>query len=666
MGKSLRQEFRDFIGSMVSFPQDFMGGFFGFAPSESGAEVNEMSAMSIAPFVGAIRMVSGAISTLPFRVWETLPDGSERIAPEHLLDDVLNNQPNPETTAADFWQTVMVHIFLTGNAYAEKSYNGAGQPAALYLRSPFRTFPYRRQDGALAYKTTDTPGGRERWILAEDMCHFRGMGLDSLVGLSPVKYLAREVLGNDLAAQSYSAKFFANDSRPGGYMKAANFLSPEKKKAAIESWIGAHSRGNAHAMALLDGGLEWQKVGVNPDEAQFILTRRLNREQISAITGVPVHFLGETVESRANMEQRSLEFLTYTLKPWNVKLEQVVNIRLFPKLGRGAGRFHARLDTTMFERATYADLLKGIQMGRFSGLMTVDEGRHLLGEQPYSDAQLKSKKPGDKLWQPVNMVVVTEESLTGNLPTQVTDDLDKPNDGGGQGGDDQSGGDGGGKTKGKTGQGGKRSDQEIKRYFRLFYPTFRDALGRISARKKVNEGDFQKALGPVLTQIASAFSFRADAEGENPALSLTTTEFVREYIGSLARRLKLNGNVDVVASEELKRSLRLLRDQCAPMFEEIADDDDRDDDRNDDLDERQRPIEVHVNPEIHITAPVQVQPMEVRMNIDLPRPQQRKVTAVRNADGSMEATVAEINTVQVQTSRDSVSSIRISEETNGS
>src|ERR1700757_5280313 len=155
-------------------------------------------------------------------------------------------------------------------------------------------------------------------------------------------------------------------------------------------------------------------------------------------------------------------------------------MRMFPKVGRGAGRFHARLDTTMFERATYADLLRGVQMGRYAGLYTVNEGRKLLGEQPYTLQQAKSTDPGDKLWMPVNMAYVSLD-VTG---TSV--------DGGkgeGQGGNDQDGGDGGGKPASPTTQGGQRKDREIQHYYRLFYPTFRDAFGRISARKKVDEGD---------------------------------------------------------------------------------------------------------------------------------------------------------------------------------
>ncbi len=570
----LWKEFRDSLSSTVSFPADYFAGWFGVAPSESGVEVNELTAMQIAAFVGCVRIISGAIATLPLRVWETMDNGTERLADDHPLDNVLNNQPNSEVTAADFIQTGQAHMLLTGNCYAEIAYNGAGQPAALYLRSPFRTMPYRNKEGKLIYKTNETPGGWERTVMGEDMLHIKGLGMDSLVGLSPVKYYAREVLGNDLAAQSYSAKFFANDSRPGGYLKSDAYMAPEKKLKAVESWMASHSRGQSHRMALLDGGVSWQKVGVNPDEAQFMQTRRLNREQIGAIFGVPVHFLGEQVESRADMEQRGIEFLTFTIRPWLAKWEQSINMRLFSKLGRKAGRFHARFDTTMYERATYANLLKGLQVGRYAGLYTVNEGRKLLGEQPYSQEQHNSGDPADKLWMPVNMIYVSEDM---DPPGPAT--APGKGKGNGQGGADQDGGDGGGKPASGTTQGGKRNaDAEIQRYFLIFYPTFRDALGRIMARNKPNDKDFQKAFSPVLIQIASAFGFRLDAEPGDMTLSAEKAQFIREYISTLSLRAKdwTPETADTQSADELKRALEVLREKCRELQ---ADEDEPDPDQ---------------------------------------------------------------------------------------
>ena len=581
---SVRIEFRDFLSSVISFPADYFAGWFGVAPSESGVEVNELTAMQIAAYVGCIRVLGDAVSLTPLEVVEINKDGSEAVTYEHPLADVLSLQMNPETSAADVKQTGQVHLLQTGNCYAEIGYNGAGQPAALYLRSPFATFPYRNiageqgrrpagplDNGELFYKTTDTPGHYERAIRRQDMVHVKGMGLDSLVGLSPVKYYGREVLGTDLAAQSYSAKFFANDARPGGYLKAPGFINADKKKQALMSWMAGHARGQANKPAVLDGGWSWEKVGVPPDEAQFIETRKFNREQLAAIFGVPPHFLGISEESRANMEQRALEFLVFVLKPWLNKWEQAINIKLFPRTGRNAGRFYSRFNTTNFERATYADLLKGVQMGRYAGLYTVDEGRALLGEQPYSEKQFKSGRAGDKLWQPVNMIVVNEESVKG---PQSGSAVGANDEGEGQGGNDQDGGAGGSKPASGSTQGGKRGDAELKHYFRLFSPTFRDALGRILVRSKPDDADFERCFMPTLTAIASAFECDPIIPGDM-RLSAKSAQHVRSYIRGLRHRTFAEGaaitllsgvdsslRIDQFAATELRRAIEFLREKC--------------------------------------------------------------------------------------------------------
>src|SRR5579872_5112069 len=285
------KEFRDSLGSVISFPADYFGGWFGVAPSDSGVEVNELTAMQIAAFVSCTRLLSDVMSCTPLNVWERNRDGTEAITYEHPLAPVLAISPNRDCTAADQRHAAMTHICLTGNSYLELGYNGAGQVGGLFLRNPFRTIPYRYakggpggydlEPGDLYYKTNDSPTGYERIIRARDVIHFKGLGMDGLVGLSPVKYMMREVLGTDLAAQSYGAKFFANDSRPGGYLKSPGFRDPEMKLKDAQTWIAAHARGNNRRVAILDGGMEWVNVGIPPEEAQFLQTREFNRTQIA-------------------------------------------------------------------------------------------------------------------------------------------------------------------------------------------------------------------------------------------------------------------------------------------------------------------------------------------------------------------------------------------------
>jgi len=150
----------------------------------------------------------------------------------------------------------------------------------------------------------------------------------------------------------------------------------------------------------------------------------------------------------------------------------------------------------------------------------------------------------------------------------------------GQGGSDQDGGDGAGKPAKVTGQGGKnsRNGYEINHYFRLFYPTFRDAIGRISARKKVKEADFQKAFGPVFIQMASAFSLSAEVTPEDFTLSEPIQHFLRDYIANFSRRVTLKGDLDVLATGELRKTLVTLREACQPLSVTIEETPERQDD----------------------------------------------------------------------------------------
>jgi HK97 family phage portal protein len=495
MATTIWAEFRDAIGSIVSFPQDFFG-VFGLPPSESGAIVNEMSALQIASYFSCVRVISDVVGTLPLNVYERLADGGTRLALNHPLNNILSLQPNAESCAADVKQAAQSHLLMTGNAYIEIDWSKGGDVLGLYLRSPFSTFPYRNAAGDLIYKTHDNPNGAERAVTSDEMIHVRGLGIDSLLGLSPIKYYAREVLGNDIAAQSYSSQFFANGAAPGGYLQSGGSLTPQQKLDATRTWLDAHGRGqNKHKMAVLEGGWKWEATSVDPQEAMLIQTRELNRSQICAIFGVPEHMAGGKEDSKANMEQKSLEFLVFTLKPWLNKWEQAINSKLFPTLGRAAGKYFAKFDTTELERADYATMIKGLQMARYSGLMTTQEGRKALKLNPYEQKQLDSKDPADKLMMPVNMQFVTENTLT-KPPVQQ---------GGGIGGNES------------TAPG--EENKSVRHYFVTSFPAFRDAFGRILARKKANEDDFQRTFAPVFVGIASALSFDPNSEPGAIALS---------------------------------------------------------------------------------------------------------------------------------------------------
>lgn len=516
---SLATEMRDFVGAAISWPLDLIGnGFLGVAPSQSGIIVNEFNALQCAAYFACVRIISDQIATLPLHVYEVQPDGSEVVASKHPYEPMLHKQPNPEVYASDFRQAGQGHLLMSGNCYIEMIENKGGRVAELYLRSPFRTFPYRKRDGSLWYKTSDTMDGHERVLPAESVIHVRGFGLDGLVGLSPVKVYAKEVLGVDLAAQTYGAKFFANDARPGGYLKSAAPMKDQQKLAAVSSWNAAHTQGNQHRVAVLDGGMAWEKVGTPPEEAQFIATRQLNRAQIAAIFGVPGHLIGDDSDQpRAVLEQRGVEFLLYTIKPWALKWSQALTAKLFPE----GGNYIVRFDPTELERPTYDVLLKGIQVARYAGLMSMNDGRRALRLNVLTKENFETENPAEKFMIPVNMMPIEIEQL---VPNTLEDD---PNDAGGKkkNNPDPEGGVGG--TPQQPGTAPKPLPAQKQVNSKAILPMFRDALGRLTARKGK---DAERVLMPVLAAIAMSFR-------EEDVIPEELAGFLTGYIRALAHRV---------------------------------------------------------------------------------------------------------------------------------
>jgi HK97 family phage portal protein len=478
---SFKTELRDFFSGFASAGiSDFLPGMM-LAPSEAGVAVTEMTSIQIAAVAGCIRVLSNSIGMLPVNVMQRVKGGQD-LAADHALYSLLHDAPNEEYTAVDFWTILETHRVLTGNAYAEIVRDNGGRPAEFWIRSPFRTFPYRVQKTSkLVYKTTDTFDGNERVILAEDMLHFKNFGIDPWVGLSPIRYHAREVLGNAIALQNYGARFFNNDARPGGYISSAEVLQPQRKLELATNWQATHSRSGAHAMAILDGGLKWETVGIQPDEAQFIQSKELSKEDICAIYGVPSHFVGGVQTDKVSgLEQRFLEFLIGTLKPNLRRYEAEINAKLFANnIGRSANKYFAKFDTDDYQRADFATTLKALQVGRYAGLITPDEGRHMLGLNPVDPKQLKPENPGGGLWVPVNMTAMTDEAPP-PPPAPV--------------------------APGKKPEAGGTPEQAPagRALFNVFFTQMSDAITRISARNKPDLRDFERVFTPILVGLAAS------------------------------------------------------------------------------------------------------------------------------------------------------------------
>jgi len=336
--------------------------------------------MTSAVVYACIQVLAQAIASLPLITYRRLSSGGKERAPEHRLYSILHDAPNPEMTSYEFRAALVGHVCLFGNAYAEIERSDAGVNGLWPLR-PDRMTPNRDEGSNLVYDYR-LPNGLTKRFRFEQIMHWRGLSSNGVTGYSPVQQAA-EAVGLDLATRQYGAKFFGNDSRPGGILRHPGKLSTDAAGKLKASWESAF-RGltNAQRVAVLEEGIEWQAIGIPPEQAQFLETRKYTRSEIAALFRVPLHLIGDLERATfSNIEHQSLEFVKYTLMPWLVQIEQALRRDLF-RISDGKRSHFAEHLVEGLLRGDSQSRAAYLQTMRQNGALNADEWRALDNMNP--------------------------------------------------------------------------------------------------------------------------------------------------------------------------------------------------------------------------------------------------------------------------------------------
>ena len=343
-------------GSSYAF---YMGG------STAGKPVTERSAMQMTAVYSCVRILAEAIAGLPLHLYRYKEDGGKEKALDHPLYLLLHDEPNPEMSSFVFRETLMTHLLLWGNAYAQIIRNGKGEVIALYPLMPNKMSVDRDENGKLYYtytrSTEEAPTMENGSVTLKpsDVLHIPGLGFDGLVGYSPIA-MAKNAIGMAIACEEYGAKFFANGAAPSGVLEHPGTIKdPTRVREAWQSQFGGS--GNSGKVAVLEEGMKYTPISISPDQAQFLETRKFQINEIARIFRVPPHMVGDLEKSSfSNIEQQSLEFVKYTLDPWVIRWEQALSRALFTEEEK----------TTMFIKFNLEGLLRGDYVSRMNGYAT--------------------------------------------------------------------------------------------------------------------------------------------------------------------------------------------------------------------------------------------------------------------------------------------------------
>ena len=359
------------VGSSFSF---MMGG------STSGKSVTERSSMQMTAVYACVRILSEAIAGLPLHLYRYKEDGGKEQAVDNNLYRLLHDEPNPEMTSFVFRETLMTHLLLWGNAYAQIIRNGKGEVIALYPLMPNKMSVDRDEKGQLYYtysranEEAATMTGNTVILKPSDVLHIPGLGFDGLVGYSPIA-MAKNAIGMAIACEEFGAKFFANGAAPSGVLEHPGTIKdPAKVRDSWNSTFGGSA--NSGKVAVLEEGMKYTPISISPEQAQFLETRKFQINEIARIFRVPPHMVGDLEKSSfSNIEQQSLEFVKYTLEPWVVRWEQALSRALLSITEKPTYFFKFNLEGLL--RGDYQSRMNGYAIARQNGWMSANDIREL-------------------------------------------------------------------------------------------------------------------------------------------------------------------------------------------------------------------------------------------------------------------------------------------------
>jgi len=379
--------------------------------STSGKLVTERSAMQMTAVYACVRILSEAIAGLPLFVYQYRDDGGKEKALHHPLFRLLHDEPNPEMTSFIFRETLMAHMLLWGNAYAQIIRNRKGEVTALYPLMPNRMKVDRDANSKLYYEyqklSDDGAEIKDGKVMLQprDVLHIPALGFDGLVGYSPIA-MAKNAIGLSIAAEEYGAKFFADGGTPKGILRVPNLIKNRDK--VREDWQkGFYSSGGGN-VAILEIGADYKAISINPQEVQFLETRKFQIDEIARIFRVPPHMVGDLEKSSfSNIEQQSLEFVKYTLDPWVCRWEQAMCRTLLTEKEKPDIFIKFNIDGLL--RGDYQSRMNGYAVARQNGWMSANDIRELENMD-----RIPADQGGDDYLVNGNMIPITQARKGGD------------------------------------------------------------------------------------------------------------------------------------------------------------------------------------------------------------------------------------------------------------
>lgn len=370
-------------GITISTPDQLDAYLRSGSETGSGVSVSPEGSMRVAAVFACVRLISGAVATMPLHIKRRIDEDTREDASDTQLWQIMRRRPNKWQKPAQFRRMMQIHVLLRGNAYALKVYTGKKLAALLPLDAS-RMRVAQRDDLSIDYAYTRSDG-RQVHFRQDEILHLFGLTLDGFTGVTPLAY-AREAVGLSLATERHGAQTFKHGARFAGVLTHPRKLGELGRSNLRESLDEYRSGGeNEGKHLILEEGLSYEKVGMTAEDAQWIESRKFSRSDIAMFFGVPPHMIGDVEKSTSwgsGIIEQTNGFVAYGLEEHLTMWEEAVTNDL-------------NSDPDIYGRFNRAALVKGDLKARKEyyqaalqwGWMSPDEVRALEDMNPREDGE---------------------------------------------------------------------------------------------------------------------------------------------------------------------------------------------------------------------------------------------------------------------------------------
>lgn len=385
--------------------QNYLAALAGLGTDNSVA-INPNTALTFSAVFAAVRILSESIASLPINLYKLDDNGQRDIQKKNPLQKLIATEPNKMMTSYNFRAAMISNLVLQGNAYAFIVRNGAGRPVELHPLDPQKV-KILHHENEVFYEIEKT----ELPIPASEIIHFTGLSFDGVKGKSPIE-VQRDTLSLAVSANKYGGQFFTNAATPKGVLQHPGKITKEAADRLRSSWNQSYGGVyNAHKTAVLEEGMTFKTIQMNPQDVDFLNTRKFQVNEIARIFRIPPHLLADLERATfSNIEAQQIDYVVHTIRPYLVNIEQELNKKLLKESEKS--NHYIKFSVQGLLRGDSEARAKYYQTLNQIGVLSINEIRAFEDLSPVAD--------GDTHYYPLNFAPINTPNTSKNGDNELS------------------------------------------------------------------------------------------------------------------------------------------------------------------------------------------------------------------------------------------------------